>query len=182
MSTKKESIEWVSVQDIVLGTNPRTTKPGKERINEYARSIALYGILVPLIADKREGAYHLQAGYTRLAALEQLKGDKALSALATMNNVDLERVPVRIYQGDEKGRLMLPIIENNFHDVMNEVDVARQVKQLLEAGQEAKSLEELPATVRSYLDRIAAWTDCPVILASVGPRRDQTIVLKKPFA
>lgn len=142
MSKKQESIEWVAVQDIVLGTNPRTTKPSKERINEYARSIALYGILVPLIADKRDGAYHLQAGYTRLAALEQLKGDKALSALATMNNVDLERVPVRIYQGDEKGRLMLPIIENNFHDVMNEVDVAQQVKQLLEAGQEAKSLEE----------------------------------------
>ncbi|MBK9289845.1 MAG: hypothetical protein IPN38_19900 [Flavobacteriales bacterium] len=50
--SKHESIEWVTVQDIVLGTNPRTTKPGKERINEYARSIALYGILVPLIAEK----------------------------------------------------------------------------------------------------------------------------------
>ena len=140
--SKHESIEWVAVQDIVLGTNPRTTKPGKERINEYARSIALYGILVPLIAEKRDGAYLLQAGYTRLAALDALKADKALLALAQLNNVDLERVPVRIYQGDEKGRLMLPIIENNFHDVMNEVDVAQQVRQLLEAGQEARSLEE----------------------------------------
>jgi ParB-like chromosome segregation protein Spo0J len=142
MSKKQESIEWVAVQDIVFGTNPRTIKPSKERINEYARSIALYGILVPLIAEKKSDGYHLQAGYTRMAAMEQLKGDKALSALAAMNNVDLEQVPVRIYQGDEKGRLMLPIIENNFHDVMNEVDVANQVKHLLEAGQEARSLEE----------------------------------------
>ncbi len=140
--SKHESIEWVTVQDIVLGTNPRTTKPGKERINEYARSIALYGILVPLIAEKKDDAYHLQAGYTRLAALDALKADKALLALAQLNNVDLERVPVRIYQGDEKGRLMLPIIENNFHDVMNEVDVANQVKQLLDAGQDVKQLED----------------------------------------
>lgn len=142
MSTRKESIEWVAVEDIVLGTNPRTVKPGKDRVTEYARSIALYGILVPLIAEKRDEAYHLQAGYTRLAALAALRTDKALAALAKLNNVELDRVPVRIYHGDEKGRLMLPIIENNFHDVMNEVDVATQVKELLEAGEEARTLEE----------------------------------------
>lgn len=142
MSKKNEAIEWVAVEELVRGTNARTVKPSKERINEYARSIAMYGILVPLIADKREGAYHLEAGYTRLAALEQLKADKALTALAQLNNVDLERVPVRIFHGDEKGRLMLPIIENNFHDVMNEVDVASQVRALLDAGEEVKALEE----------------------------------------
>lgn len=140
--SKKESIEWVAVEDIVLGTNPRTVKPSKDRVAEYARSIALYGILVPLIAEKKPDGYHLQAGYTRLAALAALKADKALLALAQLNNVDVDRVPVRIYQGDEKGRLMLPIIENNFHDVMNEVDVAHQVKQLLEAGEAAKTLED----------------------------------------
>ncbi|HRF79614.1 MAG TPA: ParB/RepB/Spo0J family partition protein [Flavobacteriales bacterium] len=140
--SKKESIEWVAVEEIVLGTNPRTVKPSKDRVAEYARSIALYGILVPLIADKKADGYHLQAGYTRLAAVAALKADKALTALAQLNNVDLDRVPVRIYQGDEKGRLMLPIIENNFHDVMNEVDVAAQVKQLLEAGEDAKTLED----------------------------------------
>jgi ParB-like chromosome segregation protein Spo0J len=142
MSTQKESIEWVAIGDIVLGMNARTIKPSKDRINEYARSIAMYGILVPLIADKKSDGYHLQAGYTRLAALAQLRADKALSALAKLNNVNLDSVPVRIYTGDEKGLLMLPIIENNFHDVMNEVDVANQVKSLLEAGEDAKSLEE----------------------------------------
>jgi len=49
MSVQKESIEWVEIADIVLGTNARTIKPSKERVNEYARSIAMYGILVPLI-------------------------------------------------------------------------------------------------------------------------------------
>lgn len=175
MSNKQESIAWVAVDEIVLGHNPRTVKPNKERVAEYARSIALYGILVPLIAEQKPDGYHLQAGYTRLAALAALKADKALLALAQLNNVDVDRVPVRIYQGDEKGRLMLPIIENNFHDVMNEVDVAHQVKQLLEAGETAKTLEDffgkphftlllsvlaLPAEVQELIktDRIKAST------------------------
>jgi len=142
MPAKTEAIEWVAISDIVKGTNARTITPSKDRINEYARSIAMYGILVPLIAEKQKDGYHLQAGYTRLAALAQLKADKALSTLAQLNGVDLDRVPVRLYTGDEKGRLMLPIIENNFHDVMNEVDVANQVKQLLDAGQDVKQLED----------------------------------------
>ncbi|MBX2979064.1 MAG: ParB N-terminal domain-containing protein [Flavobacteriales bacterium] len=175
MAARTENIEWVSLQDIVLGTNARTIKPSKERINEYARSIAMYGILVPLIADKVDGKFHLHAGYTRMTALAALKADTALSALATLNGVDLERVPVRIYAGDDKGRLMLPIIENNFHDVMNEVDVANQVKQLLDAGQDVKQLEDffgkpkftlllsvlaLPAEVQELIkaDRIKAST------------------------
>lgn len=151
MSTKSEAILWVAIEDLVRGTNARTIKPNKERINEYARSIALYGILVPLIADQRDGAYHLEAGYTRLAALEQLKSDKALTALAQLNNVDLDRVPVRIFHGDEKGRLMLPIIENNFHDVMNEVDVATQVRALLDAGEDVKTLEDFFGKARFAL-------------------------------
>lgn len=142
MPAKSEAIEWVALSDIVKGTNARTITPSKDRINEYARSIAMYGILVPLIAEKQKDGYHLQAGYTRLAALAQLKADKALSTLAQLNGVDLDRVPVRLFTGDEKGRLMLPIIENNFHDVMNEVDVANQVKQLLDAGQDVKQLED----------------------------------------
>jgi ParB-like chromosome segregation protein Spo0J len=142
MQAKTEAIEWVALSDIVKGTNARTITPSKDRINEYARSIAMYGILVPLIAEKHKDGYHLQAGYTRMDALAQLKADKALSALAQLNGVDLDRVPVRLYTGDEKGRLMLPIIENNFHDVMNEVDVANQVKQLLDAGQDVKQLED----------------------------------------
>ncbi|MBL8002883.1 MAG: ParB-like nuclease domain-containing protein [Flavobacteriales bacterium] len=173
--SKSESIEWVAIDDIVLGTNPRTVKPTKDRINEYARSIALYGILVPLIAEKQNGRYHLQAGYTRLAALAQLKNDKALTALAQLNSVDLDRVPVRIYKGDDKGRLMLPIIENNFHDVMNEVDVANQLRALLDAGEDVKILEDffgkpkfalllsvlaLPAEVQDLIkaDRLKAST------------------------
>ncbi len=45
-----------------------------------------------------------------------------------------------------------------------------------------RSLEELPAAARSYLDRLAEVTGCPLVLVSVGPRRDQTIQISNPFA
>jgi adenylosuccinate synthase len=45
----------------------------------------------------------------------------------------------------------------------------------------AKSMEDLPANARSYVARIEALSGAPVVLVSVGPRRDQTIVLRNPF-
>ncbi len=47
---------------------------------------------------------------------------------------------------------------------------------------EAKSLEALPPKARDYLKRIEGWAGCPVVLVSVGPRRDQTIQLRNCFA
>jgi len=41
---------------------------------------------------------------------------------------------------------------------------------------------QLPQQVRDYVDKIEAWTGCPVVLVSVGPRRDQTIQRSNPFA
>jgi len=44
-----------------------------------------------------------------------------------------------------------------------------------------KKLEDLPANVKRYLDRITELTQTPIIIISVGADRDQTIVLKNPF-
>ena len=41
--------------------------------------------------------------------------------------------------------------------------------------------DQFPAKVKEYLQKIEAVTGCPVVLASVGPRRDQTIQLRNPF-
>jgi adenylosuccinate synthase len=45
----------------------------------------------------------------------------------------------------------------------------------------ARSLKDLPATARSYVERIEREAACPVVLVSVGSRRDETIVLRDPF-
>jgi adenylosuccinate synthase len=46
---------------------------------------------------------------------------------------------------------------------------------------EARSMSALPAAARAYVERIERDAGCPVVLVSVGSRRDETIVLKNPF-
>ena len=69
---------------------------------------------------------------------------------------------------------------------IDELDTATPVYATLPGWTEqlsaARSLDELPPAVRSYLDFIAAETGLPADIVSVGPRRDETIVLRDPFA
>jgi adenylosuccinate synthase len=46
----------------------------------------------------------------------------------------------------------------------------------------AKSFDELPENARSYVRRLEELAGCQIVMVSVGPRRDQTIVLRNPFA
>jgi adenylosuccinate synthase len=47
---------------------------------------------------------------------------------------------------------------------------------------QARSLADLPAAARAYLDFLESGAGVPLALVSVGPRRSETIVLKTPFA
>ena len=44
-----------------------------------------------------------------------------------------------------------------------------------------RNLEDFPPNVRNYLDRVAELTESELHIVSVGPDRDQTIVLKHPY-
>ncbi|SEA00953.1 Adenylosuccinate synthetase [Desulfuromusa kysingii] len=43
------------------------------------------------------------------------------------------------------------------------------------------SYEELPEQVQDYVNKIENWAGCPVVLVSIGPRRDQTLFRRNPF-
>jgi adenylosuccinate synthase len=45
----------------------------------------------------------------------------------------------------------------------------------------ARKVADLPAMARKYVERIEKEAGCPVVLVSVGSRRDETIVLRDPF-
>ena len=45
----------------------------------------------------------------------------------------------------------------------------------------AKTFEELPANARAYVHRLQELSGCQIVMVSVGPRRDQTIILRNPF-
>jgi adenylosuccinate synthase len=46
----------------------------------------------------------------------------------------------------------------------------------------AKSMEDLPANARAYIKRIEELVGIPVDMVSTGPDREETIVLRHPFA
>jgi adenylosuccinate synthase len=46
----------------------------------------------------------------------------------------------------------------------------------------AQTLEELPANARAYIARIEALVGAPIDIVSTGPDRNETIVLRHPFA
>ncbi len=44
-----------------------------------------------------------------------------------------------------------------------------------------QTYEELPENAKSYVRRLEELAGCPIVMVSVGPRRDQTISLRNPF-
>jgi adenylosuccinate synthase len=46
----------------------------------------------------------------------------------------------------------------------------------------ARNMDALPGEAQAYIERIEREVACPVVLVSIGSRRDETIVLKDPFA
>ncbi len=69
---------------------------------------------------------------------------------------------------------------------IDELDRAKPVLKKLRGWTEelgkARSMEELPLAARDYVRFIEDEAECPLVLASIGPRRDETIVLRDPFA
>jgi adenylosuccinate synthase len=45
----------------------------------------------------------------------------------------------------------------------------------------ARAIGDLPPTARAYVERIEREVGCPVVLVSVGSRREETITLRDPF-
>ncbi|MBI1921460.1 MAG: adenylosuccinate synthase [Geobacter sp.] len=46
----------------------------------------------------------------------------------------------------------------------------------------ARAFDELPEKARLYVKRLEELIECPIVMVSVGPRRDETIIIRNPFA
>ena len=46
---------------------------------------------------------------------------------------------------------------------------------------EARTFNELPKNAQVFVDKIASFTDVPIDMISVGPEREQAIIVKKIF-
>jgi len=69
---------------------------------------------------------------------------------------------------------------------IDDLDNAKPVYETFRGWKEelgkARTMDELPAAARDYVRFIEREATCPIVLASIGARRDETIVLRDPFA
>jgi adenylosuccinate synthase len=68
---------------------------------------------------------------------------------------------------------------------IDDVATARPVYEMLPGWKDdvsrARTMGDLPAAARAYVERVEREAGCKVVLVSVGSRRDETIVLERPF-
>ena len=121
-----------------------------------------------------------RTGWLDLPALRYAVRVNGLDALA-ITKLDvltgLDEVKVCIAYETKNGRTTeLP---------MDELDTVKPVYQTFPGWKadlaSARAMSDLPKEARSYLEFVEAGAECPYILVSVGPGRDETIVLRDPF-
>jgi adenylosuccinate synthase len=66
-------------------------------------------------------------------------------------------------------------------DLANCQPVYEEMEGWSEDIREARSLEHLPRAPRQYLSKVAGLLGLPIVLASVGPGRTESIVVQNPF-
>ncbi|WP_442482493.1 adenylosuccinate synthase [Aeoliella sp. SH292] len=80
------------------------------------------------------------------------------------------------YEIDGKRTTVYP---SHVDDLRRVTPVYESVPGWKEEIDQVKSYDELPAAAHAYLDRIAELIGCPVDVVSVGPGREQTIVINE---
>ena len=102
----------------------------------------------------------------------------AMTKLDTLTG--LEKIPVCVgyrYQGQV------------LQEMPHHVEVLKRVEPIYEElpGWEedlgaVRRYEDLPANTRHYIERIEEWIGAPIVIASVGPGREQTLIRQNLFA
>src|SRR5690606_24183588 len=112
-----------------------------------------------------------RTGWLDLPALRYAVGVNGLDGLA-LTKLDvmtgLEEIKVCVAYETASGRTNdLPL-----DDLERATPIYRSFKGWSEELGEARSMEELPPAAREYLAFIEEQAECPLVLASIGPRRD----------
>ena len=69
-----------------------------------------------------------------------------------------------------------------YDDLEHLTPIFEDVEGWSEPLSDCRDIKDLPEAAQSYIKRIEREVDCPIVLVSVGPDREQTIVLKPAFA
>jgi len=111
----------------------------KEPLDELAKSIALHGILQPLVVEPGdEGRYKLQIGKRRMAAAKM---------------VGLEKVPAIVLEGtlNPEDSLAMRLVENIHREDLDPLDEAEAYSTLRKMGTKVSEIARLVGKERTYV-------------------------------
>jgi adenylosuccinate synthase len=103
----------------------------------------------------------------------------AITKLDVLDEFDKIQVCVA-YQGRQSGKIYrdLPSIGSSFQHMEPIYETFPGWNQ---STSECRSFKELPTNAQKYLDFLAVQLDVPIAIVSVGPKRDQTVIIEDPI-
>ncbi len=124
-----------------------------------------------------------RCGWLDIVALKEAVRTNGLTGIAlTKMDVLNDLETIKVCTAYKYGEQLLEEFPQDY-DVLKEcTPVYEEVSGWQEDINSLCSYDALPQAARDYVDKIEAWSGTPVVLVSVGPRRDQTIQRSNPFA
>ena len=144
-----ERIEHIKIIDIEPNRNQPRKTFDMEAIDELAESIKRYGVIQPIIVNKKDGYYEIVAGERRWRASKK---------------AELTEIPCIVRNDDERKSKEIALIENIQREDLNPIEKAQGFKQLLDDyGMKQQELADMIGMNRSTI------TNCLRIL-NLDPR------------
>lgn len=114
---RNENIKNIKIIEIEPNINQARKKFNEEALNELAQSIKTYGIIQPIIVEKKDGFYRIIAGERRWRAAK-IAG--------------LKEVPCIVRDEDEQRNKEISLIENIQRENLNPIEKAIGYKELID--------------------------------------------------
>lgn len=144
-----DRIEKIKIIDIEPNRNQPRRTFDMETIEELAESIKVYGVIQPIIVNRKDGYYEIVAGERRWRASKK---------------AGLTEIPCIIRNDDERKTKEIALIENIQREDLNPIEKAKGFKQLIdEYGLKQQELADIMGMNRSTV------TNCLRIL-NLDPR------------
>jgi adenylosuccinate synthase len=124
-----------------------------------------------------------RCGWFDAVALQQAVRVNSVSGLCItkLDVLDgLETIKLCVGYTDKQGNAVPPPIDAEDYECL--VPIYEELPGWTESTLGIQKLEQLPANARAYIQRIEAVVKAPVDIISTGPDRNETIVLRHPFA
>lgn len=123
-----------------------------------------------------------RTGWLDIVALREAARTNGLTGIAlTKMDVLSGLETIKVCTSYRHGEEIIDVFPQDFDVLKNCTPIYEELPGWLSNIEELGDYDEMPQQAKDYVAKIEAWTGCPVVVVSVGPRRDQTLVRKNIF-